>query len=49
MDDVLTLRAEAQHLRTLAQNITNPDELSAIMELIHELERRIRNLENGET
>jgi hypothetical protein len=42
MDDPEELRAEIQHLRTLASLTTDPEVLAEIGTLIRELLRRIR-------
>lgn len=40
-------RAEAQHLRDMAPDVTDPILRAAMYRLIEELERRARELENG--
>ena len=40
-------RAEAERLRGLAREVTDPVTLEALRELIGELEARARDLENG--
>jgi hypothetical protein len=47
MKTVADLRAEAQNLRDIARNITDPRMLIEIHEMIKELERRARTLGNG--
>jgi hypothetical protein len=40
-------RAEAQHLREIAENFNDPRLLDAIRQMIDELEARARELDNG--
>ena len=40
-------RAEAQRLRELAKDMTDPEALVALRDMIDELELRARELENG--
>lgn len=47
MRTVGELRAEAQHLRDLARGVSDLQVLEAINKLVEELERRVRELENG--
>ena len=47
MKTAAALRAEAQHLRELARNITDPQTLIEIQALVQELERRARERDNG--
>jgi len=47
MRDAAALRDEAQRLRTLARDFTDSKVLTAIDELVEELERRAREADNG--
>lgn len=47
MPDAAALRAEAQRLRTLARGFTDSKVLTAIDQMVEELERRAREADNG--
>lgn len=40
-------RAEADRLRELARSVIDPDALTALQDMIEELEARARELDNG--
>lgn len=40
-------RAEAERLRELTKDMTDPEALAAMRDMIEELEARARDLENG--
>lgn len=42
------MRAEAQHLRTVARYVTDERVVSEIDKMVEELERRARELEQGD-
>jgi hypothetical protein len=47
MTDAAALRDEAERLRTLARDFTDSKVLTAIHQMVEELERRAREADNG--